>query len=217
MSEETSASPLTPFQIEVGQLFFSLPESVGYLLAGGAALAASALTNRPTQDLDFFASAPIGEVEAARDALVRAAEHRGWQITLVHDSRSFCRLIVHGEEELLVDLAVDSSPTAEPTLTSVGPTLAPPELAGRKLLALFGRAEARDFADVYVLVQRFGKDVLLAQAGLIDAGFNEGVLGQMMSTLGRFADDEVPVDAGAIDEVRRFFARWALELLPIVH
>jgi hypothetical protein len=31
------------------------------------------------------------------------------------------------------------------------------ELAGRKLLALFGRAEARDFAD-YVLEQRFGKD-----------------------------------------------------------
>lgn len=36
-------------------------------------------------------------------------------------------------------------------MTLLGPTLVPLELAGRKLLALFGRAEARDFADVYVL------------------------------------------------------------------
>src|SRR5690348_1306281 len=52
------------------------------------------------------------------------------------------------------------------------PTLAPEELAGHKLLALFDRAAARDFADVYVLAHRFGKDVLLARAAQIDAGFD---------------------------------------------
>lgn len=77
-------------------------------------------------------------------------------------------------------------------MTLLGPTLAPLELAGRKLLALFDRAEARDFADVYVLAQRFGKDALLEQARSLAAGFDLGVLVQMMETLGRFVDDEIP-------------------------
>jgi hypothetical protein len=44
---------LTAFQLEVARIFFSLPASAGFLLAGGAALAAQHLTERPTQDLDF--------------------------------------------------------------------------------------------------------------------------------------------------------------------
>jgi hypothetical protein len=75
---------------------------------------------------------------------------------VIHDSPTFCRLVViDRDNEVLVDLAVDSPPHLPPTMTLLGPTLAPLELAGRKLLALFGRAEARDFADVSVLSERF--------------------------------------------------------------
>ena len=42
------------FQLEVARLFFALPASHGFLLAGGAALLAQHLTARPTEDLDFF-------------------------------------------------------------------------------------------------------------------------------------------------------------------
>jgi hypothetical protein len=45
---------LTEFQTTVAQLFFGLPASNGFLLAGGSALLASGLTTRPTHDLDFF-------------------------------------------------------------------------------------------------------------------------------------------------------------------
>jgi hypothetical protein len=44
---------LSGFQLEVARLFFGLPESRGFLLAGGAALLAQYLTTRPTDDLDF--------------------------------------------------------------------------------------------------------------------------------------------------------------------
>jgi hypothetical protein len=40
---------LTDFQLEVTRLFFSLPASKGFLLAGGAALLAQHLTTRPTE------------------------------------------------------------------------------------------------------------------------------------------------------------------------
>jgi hypothetical protein len=89
---------------------------------------------------------------------------------------------------------------------------APLELAGRKLLALFGRAEARDFADAYVLAQRFGKDALLEQAQSLDAGFDRDVLAQMMGTLGRFADDEIPLAASELPAAKAFFTAWAKEL-----
>ena len=51
---ESPPAGLTAFQVEVAQLFFALPASAGFLLAGGAALVAQHLTSRPTHDLDFF-------------------------------------------------------------------------------------------------------------------------------------------------------------------
>ena len=206
------ARALTDFQREVARLFFSTPQSGGYLLAGGAALVASELTVRPTQDLDLFTHAPVESVVAGRDALVDAAAARGWTVTTIRDAPTFCRLVVHGPEDVLVDLAVDSPPTSPTTTTALGPTLAPLELAARKLLALFGRAEARDFADVFVLAQRFDKQALLAQAAQIDPGFNRLVLAQMLATLDRFGDHELLTDPELVPAMRGFFAAWADEL-----
>jgi hypothetical protein len=50
-------SLLAAFKIEVAQLFFSLPASDGFLLAGAGALLAQGLTARPTRDLDFSSPA----------------------------------------------------------------------------------------------------------------------------------------------------------------
>lgn len=112
----------------------------------------------------------------------------------------------------MVDLAIDSPPHSRPIITVLGPTLAPLELAGRKLLALFGRAEARDFADVYVLTQRFGKAALIEQAQASDAGFDLGVLAQMVRTIERFDDQEIPLAADDLSIARTFFTDWAGEL-----
>ena len=188
------ASPeLTAFQLEVTRLFLGLPVSKGFLLAGGAALLAQHLTTRPTEDLDFFTAPERGHVPAARDALEPAARQRGWDTERIHDSDTFCRLIIRGgAARVLVDLAVNAPPDFPASPTAAGPTLAPEELAGHKLLALFDRAAARDFADVYVLARRFGKEVLLARATQIDAGFDARVLAGMLATIDRFTDSEIP-------------------------
>jgi predicted nucleotidyltransferase component of viral defense system len=122
-------------------------------------------------------------------------------------------VIRSADAEVLVDLAVNAPPDLPASATPVGPTLAPEELAGHKLLALFDRAAARDFADVYVLAHRFGKDVLLARAAQIDAGCDAKVLADMIATLDRFTDDEIPVpDDSSAAELRRFYAIWRSEL-----
>lgn len=97
-------------------------------------------------------------------------------------------------------------------VTVLGPTLAPEELAGRKLLALLGRAEARDFTDVCVLAQRFDKQEFVTRAAEVDSGFDERVLAQMMAALGRFSDDELPATLDQVPLIRAFFAEWAQEL-----
>lgn len=206
---------LTDFQLEVARLFFSLPASDGFLLAGGAALLAQHLTTRPTEDLDFFTAPERGHVPAARDALETAARERGWSTERIHDSETFCRLIIRaGDAEVLTDLAVDAPPDFPALLTAAGPTLAPEELAGHKLLALYDRAAARDFVDVNLLALRFGKDLLLARAAQIDAGFDTRVLAEMIATLGRFKDDEIPISgSSSVSELRAFYAAWRAELM----
>ncbi len=79
MTTDSADVPLTDFQLEVAQLFFSLPASKGFVLAGGAALLAQHLTSRPTQDLDFFTDRQAGIV-GAREELVAAALQRGWAV-----------------------------------------------------------------------------------------------------------------------------------------
>lgn len=208
-------SGLTEFQTEVAQLFFSLPASEGFLLAGGGALLASGLTTRLTEDLDFFGQRGRSNVAAARNQLEAAAIERGWTVVCLQESESFVRLHLFGPDELLVDIAIDVSPGHPPVVSIVGPTFDPEELAGRKLTALFDRAEARDFADVFVLARRFSRELLLVRAAEIDRGLDLGVLASMMGTLDRFTDDELPIEVGDVATMRAFFRDWADELTDV--
>lgn len=204
--------PLTAFQVEVATVFFGLDASDGFLLAGGAALVAQHLTARPTYDLDFFTRQGGADVPTAVAALDTAATERGWRVTRLTDTDTFARLMISGPDEVTVDLAVDSAPGRPPVVTCLGPSFDPEELAGRKLVALFDRAEARDFSDVRALADRYGKALLMERAAEVDAGFDHGVLAQMFGTLNRFADDQIPVPASDVAGLRAFFAEWAQQL-----
>jgi hypothetical protein len=210
-SGQPGAGPLTEFQVEVARVFFDLPQAAGFLLAGGAALAAQGLTDRPTQDLDLFTSPGRGLVTEALAGLQLAALSRGWTCRLVRESDTFVRLVVDsGTASVLVDLAVDATPQGPATMSMAGPTLALEDLAGRKVVALFDRAEARDFADVHALVNRYGKQRLLELAAATDAGFDPAVFADMLDSHARFTDEEVP--ASDVTAVRDFAAGWAAEL-----
>lgn len=97
-------------------------------------------------------------------------------------------------------------------MTIIGPTFDPEELAGRKLAALFSRAEARDFTDVFELVRRFDQRLILHRATEIDLGIEPGMLATMMRTLSRFTDDELPIEVSRVAAMREFFRSSAEEL-----
>jgi hypothetical protein len=189
-----------------------LPSSAGFLLAGGAALLAQHLTARPTQDLDFFTSQGLGNVTTATEGFEEATAQRGWTVTRIRESETFVRLVINSPEHFLVDIALDSPPDRPPTASLVGPTFAPEELAGRKVIALFDRAAARDFADVYTLAARFGKPLLLTRAAEIDPGFDPHIFADMLRTLDRYKDSDIPVSTADTATIRTFFRNWVAEL-----
>lgn len=122
----TSDIGLSRFQIDVAQLFFSLPASSDYAIAGGAGLIANDLISRPTHDLDLFAHAPTRTVVRASSQFLMAAAKMGWTVTALMDTPTFCRVPVLGpDDDVLVDLAIDSPPMHAPALTILGPTLMP--------------------------------------------------------------------------------------------
>jgi len=66
---------------------------------------------------------------------------------------------------------------------------------------------------VYVLALRFGKHALLARAARIDVGFDSKVLADMIATLDRFTDSEIPMPEGlSVGGLRAFYTTWRSEL-----
>lgn len=207
-----SGSSITDFQVEVARVFFAMPEAGSFLLAGGLALAAHGLTERPTEDLDVFTS-KAEDVAVAVEAFTRAAADREWMVETVQESETFVRLSVVGQDDLIVDIGLDSPPDLPPTMSLLGPTFAPLELAARKLLALFDRAMPRDFVDVFRLVQRWDRDELMSLARAIDQGFDATVLAIAMRQLDRYRNDDIPIGSAELPELRAYFHGWVQELV----
>jgi len=203
---------LTPFQAEVARLFFSVPESNGYLLAGGGALLASGLSSRPTRDLDFMGTHELTAVDHLAAQFMQRCRAARWAVDPVQIERDFARVLVSHVESLLVDIVLDSPAVLPPTTSAVGPVFSGLELAARKLAALFGRGEARDFADVYVLSHIFERSDVLRCARLVDLGITDTGLAEAMRTIERFLSTEIPLPGEIVGEARRFFVAWADEL-----
>ena len=82
----------------------------------------------------------------------------------------------------------------------------------RKTLALFGRAEPRDYVDVYFLNQRFNREDTLGKAAAADQGFDQDVFAQALRAHRRIRDADF-LDIGvAIEDIRSYFDAWADEL-----
>ena len=146
---------LSDLQLRVARIIAGLVEAEDFALAGGAALIVRGDVERATRDLDFF-----GTSADAVDHLVPAAEsalqQAGFQVERLIDSPGFTRFVVANElDRKEVDLASD----ARLFPTEAGPgfeLLSSEELAADKVLAVFGRAEARDYVDLMSIEPRFG-------------------------------------------------------------
>lgn len=205
---------LSPLQEQVAEILAGLDEAQGFALAGGAALIARGDVHRQTRDLDFF-----GLTGEAVDRLVPAAERAlraaGLEVERIQVNSGFARLVVaRGDDRTEVDLAADARLFPAES-GSPAPMLAGEELAVDKILALFGRAEARDFVDLLAIEPRYGLDRLCRLAAEKDRGFRPAVFAKMLGRFGRLRRDEFELDDTGYEQLTREAERWrqrALEL-----
>ena len=206
---------LSEFQERVARMVAALPEARGFALAGGGAMVVHGLTQRSTNDLDFFTPAPT-DVPVLRQAIVAAFGEAGLNVTVLRNTETFVRLSVNdGTTDTLVDLAWDAR--MRPAVASdFGPVLAQEELAADKVLALFGRAEPRDFLDVHGLSQLLGWPRLLALAEQKDAGFSPEHLAESLGRISRLEQADFGIDDADYQALRAWVdqTRETLERRP---
>jgi hypothetical protein len=77
---------LTPLQVEATQLFFGLPQSTGFAVAGGAALIEQDLIERQTRDVGLFLlDRAASTITSAAASFETAIGERGWSHQRVID------------------------------------------------------------------------------------------------------------------------------------
>lgn len=165
---------LTPLQKEFMEILAGLPDKENFYLAGGTALAEYYLGHRLSFDLDYFTGVE-NLVLPLSYQIETACQKQGLLLKVVRRFATFVEFLVEkGGESLKIDIALDSPYRFEaPVLSNEGIYINDyPDLRVDKLLAYFGRAEPRDAADLYFIMQKEPLEPLLKQAAQKDTGFD---------------------------------------------
>lgn len=145
---------ILPDTLELLKRLSAQPEMQGMRLVGGTSLALQ-YGHRQSVDLDFF-----GQLTVSQDDILSMMERMG-SYRLRNRTSSILQLIVDG---VMVDI-VDYSryPWIDDPVCHEGVTLASPkDIAAMKINAIKGRGSRKDFIDIYLLLQHYSMDDLLA-------------------------------------------------------
>lgn len=211
---------LTPIQRDCLALFAALPDQQHFYLTGGTALSEFFLGHRVSFDLDFFTAEESLILPFSRH-LESVGRQRGWEMDVVRRFASYVEfLLKKGEEELRLDLALDSPFRFEsPLLSEYGVWVNDYEdLKAEKVLAYYGRAEPRDAVDLYFILQQDSLDDLVALAAQKDPGFDLYWFAVALNRAEEFPDQverwpvKMLVDLDPV-ELKRFFREMAVRIM----
>jgi hypothetical protein len=194
-------------------------ERYGFALAGGYAVRAAGLVNRPTDDIDLFTAwERRGEFETGAQAIVDAYIAAGLTVTAERRHDTFTRLTVaDGVQTAKVELGVDMR-AHEPVRISIGPVLHPDDAVANKLRAVYERAHACDFIDIDAVLRsgRYDRSTLLGLAERSDITFDRSVFADALEQaqlLDATLFAPYGLAGGDLDGLRQRFAGWRAELL----
>jgi Nucleotidyl transferase AbiEii toxin, Type IV TA system len=208
---------LDPEQREIARIVLRLPEAGMMALAGGGAMLEHALVQRPTQDIDLFTpvASDVGRVAPALIAALVEAGYHPEAPEMRGDSFVRVPVTTPAGREIMVELAVDARIRHTVEL-SLGPVLHPEEIAADKVLALFGRAAARDLVDVDALTRRFDEGRLLELALEKDPGFDQRRFAEALNvacTRRQEGFDTLGVSPAETEAIKARARAWAIKLL----
>lgn len=196
--------------------------SHGFALAGGNALMAHGIIDRPTQDVDVF-SDEQGAVEAAADAVQGALQDAGFDAERRDDANGLAD-IFYGMGEGLAEWIVTARDGEQmmlqmayfdrarsPVIMDVGPVLDLEDVVGGKVCALASRAEPRDYVDTVAALRRYSIEQVIGFARRLDPGLTDRDFADAGKRLDQWGDGVFrPYGLGPRDvgRLRKRFAAW---------
>jgi hypothetical protein len=208
-----------PFHERLARVGLAVAHRYGFALAGGYAVQAAGLLERPSEDVDLFTAWDRrGEFAAAVAAVLRAYHDADRTVEVERRYDTFARLNVSGGERAAkVELGVDWHAN-EPVLMAIGPVLHPDDAVANKMSALYGRAAARDFVDIDAALRsgRYTHEALLRLAERADGGFDRRMFAGALAQVELLdPDDFAPygINGPTLDALRAAFTTWRRELL----
>lgn len=194
----------------------------GLALAGGYAINAHGIGDRPSADVDLFMDwHQRADFPQAVDLVLTALSDHGYAVTVVARNETYARLQIdergRADEPLKMELSADWR-THPPVSLAIGPVLHRDDAVANKMCALFGRAEARDFVDIDAVLQsgQYTRPELLDLAAGADAGFDRTLFAAALGALDQITDaafDGYNKTADQVTAMRRRYADWRQELI----
>jgi hypothetical protein len=214
--------PIDELQREVATIALRAAARHGFALAGGNALIAHGIIDRPTDDVDLFSDQETG-VAAAAQAVEDALREAGFQAER-RDRTGGLEDLFEGMSEGLAEWII-TAPDGQQTMLQiahfdrnhgpvtmdVGPVLDLEDLAGWKAVALVSRVEPRDYIDMAAALEHYTVDQLISFAKRLDPGLEDRDFSEAGLQLDRMPDRvfaRYELDQQDVGQLRERFADW---------
>lgn len=213
---------LDPRHRKLAEIALSVAGDQGFALAGGYAIQAHGIGNRPSGDVDLFTDwHRRADFPAAVKAVIAALEQHGYVVSTTRSNDTFAQLTVSSPNEPdspadKVEMSADWR-AHPPVMLEVGPVLHPDDAVANKMCALFGRAFARDFLDIDATITsgRYTRRRLLELASKADNGFDYKYFAEALGVLRQLSNNDFAkygINAKELEAMRGRFANWRQEL-----
>ncbi len=214
--------PIDELQRDVATIALRVASGHGFALAGGNALIAHGLVDRPTEDVDLFSNEE-GGVEAAADAVEAALRAAGFDaerqdktgglsdiFDQMGEGLAEWLITAPGGKQTMLQMAYFDRLRGAVTM-DVGPVLDLEDLAGWKTVALVSRVEPRDYVDTAAALHRYTVGQLIRLARQLDPGLEQRDFADAGRQLDRMPDGvfaRYGLGADGVARLRERFTAW---------
>ena len=200
---------ITPIQEKFLKAFFISPLSSSFFLTGGTALAQYYLKHRKSEDLDLFTLDQKLQFDFVNAEVLKIAKSLNFKIINQVSTGTYIQFIFESNKEILkIDLVKDV-PVQFGKIKKVRGVFVDSieNIAVNRLLAIFGRTDAKDFVDLYFILRQEPFDIfeLIELGRQKDGGLEPFIWASLIAEVKRLPVLPRMIEEVSLKELEKFF------------
>jgi len=213
----TTDNILSPLQRAFLHAFFAIPVGQRFFLTGGSALAAFHLYHRLSDDLDLF-TLDDEALEATINPMEAIAADLACTLKRTRVSQYFQQVFLSHpqfEASLKIDMVRDFGPQYGERFIREGIIVdSLDNIAANKIVAIFGRADIKDFVDLYFILQEgYEFDQLFEMAREKDLGLTKFYFVGMLRQINKHTRLPTMLKPLKLETLQAFYSEMAHKLM----